>query len=128
MLNTRHKEVTLIVGAGITGLTAAYFLSKGGERCLLLEKEEDIGGLCRSYKLDDIIFDLGPHLFFHNPHFETERFMMELIKGEGIIKRRFRFAIYTNGKYWKFPLNLFDLIIYPWKYKKHFILNYFKTK
>jgi len=125
MLNTRRKEVTLIVGAGMTGLTAAYFLSRGGEKCLLLEKEEDIGGLCRSYKLEDIIFDLGPHLFFYNPDFEAERFMMELIKGEDIIKRRFRFAIHTNGKYWRFPLSLFDLIIYPWEYKKHFILNYF---
>jgi protoporphyrinogen oxidase len=126
MLNKRYNEATVIVGAGITGLTAAYFLSKGGQQCLLLEKEEAIGGLCRSFEMDDIIFDLGPHLFFHNPDFEAERFMMELLKGEDIIKRRFRFAISTDGKYWRFPLNLFDLMLYPWEYQKQFLSNFLR--
>lgn len=113
----------VIVGAGMTGLTAAYFLSREGGKCLLLEKEKDIGGLCRSYKLDDIIFDLGPHLFFNNPDFEAERFMMEILKDEKFIKKRFRFAIYNKGRYWKFPLSIFDMLFYPLDYKKHFLLS-----
>lgn len=121
------EKVTLIVGAGITGLTAAFLLSKEGEKCLLLEKEKVVGGLCRSYTMDDIIFDLGPHLFFHNPDFEAEKFMMELLKTEKVIKRRFRFAIYNNGKHWKFPLGFLDLLLYPLKYKKHFLLSIVKT-
>lgn len=121
-INT-SEEVTLIVGGGMTGLTAGYLLSIEGEKCLLLEKEKVVGGLCRSYNLDDIFFDLGPHLFFPNPDFESERFMMELLQDEAIIKQRFRFAIYNNGRYWKFPLSIFDLLFYPLDFKKHFFLS-----
>jgi len=118
MKNTQSKDVTLIVGAGMTGLTAAYKLSMKGESCLLLEKENKVGGLCRSYRLDDITFDLGPHIFLYNPYLEAEKFMMDILKDEKIIKRRFRFAIYIKNRYWKFPVNILDILLYPWKYKK----------
>jgi protoporphyrinogen oxidase len=122
----KTQKVTVIVGAGITGLTAAYRLSCAGERCVVLEKNKEIGGCCRSFKLDDIIFDLGPHFFFYNPDFEAERFMMSLLKDEKIIKKRFRFSIFKNRKHWKFPIGLIDMILYPMEYKVQLMSRLFK--
>ena len=122
------QEVTLIVGAGITGLTAAYLLSRAGERCIVLEKNKEIGGLCRTFKLDDIIFDLGPHFFFYNPDFEAERFMMSLLKDEGIVKKKFRFSICNDGKNWKFPISIIDMILYPMEYKLQLLSRLFAKR
>lgn len=53
------ERFMLIIGAGMTGLTAAYTLANAGEKCILLEREDTVGGDCRTYILDDITFDLG---------------------------------------------------------------------
>lgn len=39
-----------IIGGGFTGLTAAYYLSKSGQRVTLFEKEETLGGLAHGFK------------------------------------------------------------------------------
>ncbi|MCR5673763.1 MAG: FAD-dependent oxidoreductase [Lachnospiraceae bacterium] len=50
----------LILGAGPSGLTIANMLMKKGERDLLvLEKEPEAGGLCRSTDVDQSPFDIG---------------------------------------------------------------------
>lgn len=49
----------VIVGAGISGLTAAAYLSKEGHDVTLLEKSEDIGGLIGSFEKDQFVFDHG---------------------------------------------------------------------
>ncbi len=122
-----QDEVTLIVGAGITGLTAATLLAESGVKCLLVEKEEAVGGACRRLVLDDIVFDIGPHIFLFNGQW-AENFMMDLLKGEKIIKHRFRCAIQSEGRLWKFPVSLFDLLMYPWTYKKQMIAGFLKKK
>ena len=38
-----------IIGAGITGLTAAYELSKAGHQVTVLESTERAGGLARTF-------------------------------------------------------------------------------
>lgn len=108
----------LIVGAGITGLTAAAQLAAAGRKCLLIESAEKVGGLCRTYELDDIRFDFGPHLFFYNPHSATDRFMLEVLKDEKVVFNRFRWAIHAKGRYWLMPVNIPDILFhYPLRYK-----------
>lgn len=119
------EEVTLIVGAGMAGLTAATLLAEKGQKCLLIEKELTVGGGCRSYVLDDIVFDMGPHIFLFNDQ-PAEKFMMKLLDGEKVIKRRFRCAIHSKGKLWKFPISIFDVMMYPWQYKKQMIEGFLK--
>lgn len=53
---------TVVVGGGPAGLAATYALA--GKDVVLLEPEEDLGGLCRSFRVADCIFDLGGHAFF----------------------------------------------------------------
>lgn len=41
-----------ILGGGITGLTAAYYLAKDGHRITVIEKEKILGGLAAGFKSD----------------------------------------------------------------------------
>lgn len=54
------SEVT-ILGAGLSGLSASYHLQKESH---LYEKENKVGGLCRSIHKQGFIFDHGPHILF----------------------------------------------------------------
>ncbi|MCK4427078.1 MAG: NAD(P)-binding protein, partial [candidate division Zixibacteria bacterium] len=55
-----------ILGAGLSGLSLAYFLqnTKKISNIEILEKEEEVGGLCRSFNLNGIYHDIGPHIIF----------------------------------------------------------------
>ena len=50
----------LILGAGPAGLSVAAKLKQYGEKSfLVLEKEQEAGGLCRSTTVDNAPFDIG---------------------------------------------------------------------
>ena len=50
----------IILGAGATGLSLGCALKKKGiEDFLILEKENEAGGLCRSTEVDGSPFDIG---------------------------------------------------------------------
>ncbi len=51
----------IVVGGGISGLMSALVLSKHGNRVLVLEKDEVVGGNCRSYQVGGFTVDTGPH-------------------------------------------------------------------
>lgn len=54
------KKKYLILGAGPAGLTVANKLKEKGETdFLLVEKEKEVGGLCRSEKVDGSDLDIG---------------------------------------------------------------------
>ena len=59
-----HKNNFLIVGAGPSGLSAAYELSKINSQINIYEKLDKVGGLARSLNFRDCKFDIGPHRFF----------------------------------------------------------------
>ena len=46
------KKRVVIVGAGMAGLTAAAYLSKENYEVLLLEKNNNTGGLVNTFKRD----------------------------------------------------------------------------
>lgn len=52
--------MVLILGAGLAGLSAAHHLQ--GRDVLVLERETEVGGLCRSIREDGFTFDLTGHL------------------------------------------------------------------
>ena len=49
----------IVVGAGVSGLTAAAFLAKFGHSTLLLEKEPRCGGLVNTFERNGFTFDGG---------------------------------------------------------------------
>ena len=53
----------VILGAGLAGLSAAYHL---GEDYEIFEKQDRVGGLCRSETLDGFTFDYAIHILYSN--------------------------------------------------------------
>jgi len=54
-----NKYNTIIVGGGIAGLTSAAYLSRAGQKVLLIEKNKECGGLVNSFTRDGFQFDAG---------------------------------------------------------------------
>ena len=70
----------VILGAGLSGISTAYFLQNNPnvEKIILLEKENKLGGLCRSIKKDNYIYDIGPHILFSKDK-EMLNLMLEVL-------------------------------------------------
>lgn len=65
-MNNRIR--TLILGGGLSGLSAAFHLKRD---YLLIEKEAEVGGLCRTTQTNGFLFDMTGHwLHFRNPYIE----------------------------------------------------------
>lgn len=49
----------IVVGGGMAGLTSAVYLARAGRKVLLVEKNNECGGLVNSFKRDGFHFDAG---------------------------------------------------------------------
>ena len=56
----------IVVGAGISGLTAAFWLRQEKRQVLVLEKNEEVGGTMGSYGSGDFVFERGPNSILNN--------------------------------------------------------------
>jgi protoporphyrinogen/coproporphyrinogen III oxidase len=59
-MDTGKVDVT-IIGAGLTGLTAAYYLKKNGCKVILIEKNSKAGGVIDTVKEDGFVIETGPN-------------------------------------------------------------------
>lgn len=57
------KKRVVIVGAGISGLTAGLYLLRYGYNVKIIEKNRNVGGLVHSFIKDGFYFDTGPRAF-----------------------------------------------------------------
>ena len=74
------KKNVIILGAGLAGLSTAWHLKQKGIKAAVYEKEDTVGGLCRSQKIDNFVFDYDGHLLhFHNNY--TLELAKKLLKG-----------------------------------------------
>ena len=89
----------VILGAGMAGLSAAFHLK--GKEYQLFEREEAVGGLCRSMDKDGFTFDHTGHLL-HLSQPYTQKLLDGLLPGQ-LIKHQRNSAIYFQGTYVPFP-------------------------
>jgi oxygen-dependent protoporphyrinogen oxidase len=68
-------EEIVIIGAGITGLTTAYWLKKEGFKVKVLEANDEVGGNIKTIRHRDFIFDTGP-----NSGLETTPLISQLVQ------------------------------------------------
>ncbi len=73
----QHKAI--IVGGGISGLSAAYYLAKGGIRPLLLERRPRVGGVIQTVLQQGCVLEEGPDGFM-----AAKPWAMNLIREVGL--------------------------------------------
>jgi oxygen-dependent protoporphyrinogen oxidase len=76
-----------IIGAGVTGLTAAFYLKRGGVPVTVYEAGARVGGAIQSLRQNDFLAEFGP-----NTILETSPKISELIRDLNLESRR----IYPN--------------------------------
>lgn len=91
---------TLILGGGIAGLSLAHFLNR---KTTILEAQTEAGGLCRSFYVHGVHYDVGPHILF-SKNKETLDFVTGLIPTNQIRRSN---QIYYNGRFIKYPFENF---------------------
>jgi len=96
----------VILGAGLSGLTCAYYLK---DNYSIFEKGLRVGGLCRSEKIDGFTFDYTGHLL-HLKRDENKRLIKKLL-GKNLFLQKRKSWIYSKGVYTKYPFqaNIYGL-------------------
>jgi protoporphyrinogen oxidase len=98
-----------VIGAGPAGLTAAYCLSKEGRSVLVIEKDPlYVGGISRTVRYKDFLFDIGGHRFFSKSK-EVVDLWREILPDDFIERPRLS-RIYYGGKYYSYPLSAFEAL------------------
>ncbi|QYO68653.1 NAD(P)/FAD-dependent oxidoreductase [Leptolyngbya sp. 7M] len=97
-----------IIGAGPAGLTAAYELVKRGVLPIVLEKANLVGGISRTETYKGYRFDIGGHRFFTKVP-QVQQFWYEILQDEFIQVPRLS-RIYYQGKFYSYPLSLFNAL------------------
>ncbi len=70
----------VIIGAGITGLTTAYYLKKSGIDAIVVEKSGKVGGVIQTMRENGFIYETGPNTgVLSQP--ETQELINELDTG-----------------------------------------------
>lgn len=65
---------TIILGSGISGISAGYHLKRKGEDVVIYEKDNDWGGLCSNFTIDGFRFDKFVHFTFSNDEYISKLF------------------------------------------------------
>lgn len=92
----------LIIGAGPAGLTAAYALAKRGVLPVVLEKDQQVGGIARTETYKRYRFDIGGHRFFTKVP-EVDALWREIL-GADFVKVPRLSRIYYDGRFYNYPL------------------------
>ena len=102
------SQTTLVLGGGPAGLTAGYLLERAGRDVLVLEAEDQVGGLAKTVEIDGYRFDLGGHRFF-TKSVEVDTLWHEILGEEFLLRPRMS-RIYWNNRYLDYPLRGSDVI------------------
>ena len=93
-----RKTENLIIGAGISGLTFA----SGASDYLIVEREREAGGYCRTIRRGGFVWDFAGHFF----HFKTDRFrkkFIDCVDPSEYVDRVKSTYIYYKGKLIDYP-------------------------
>lgn len=90
-----------ILGGGPAGLGVAFYADRAGLPFELYEGSPDLGGMCRTLRHGDHLYDRGAHRF-HDRDPEITRDIVELM-GEELVRVEAPSAILDGGRFIDFP-------------------------
>jgi protoporphyrinogen oxidase len=99
----RIRRVTelAILGGGPAGLGVAFYAHRAGVPFVLLEGSSELGGMCRTFRSGEHLYDCGAHRF-HDRDPEITRDLRELL-GDDLVRVDAPSAIRDHGRYLDFP-------------------------
>ena len=101
-----NASTIVIIGAGPTGLSAAYHCEQAGFfDYQLFEKDATTGGLCRSLYQDGFTFDYTGHLLHINDAYFAQ-FITQVIGLDNFHQINRRSFIYSHGVYTHYPFQV----------------------
>lgn len=96
-----------VIGGGISGLSTAFYLKRGGADVTVFEKEERVGGKMKTVREDGYIIETGPNGFL-----DGKPYTLKLVRALRIEERLYRSSdkarkrfIYTDGRLVRIPEN-----------------------
>lgn len=101
MTRDMHDVETLIIGAGISGLATAAALGKGSD-LVVLERDAEIGGYCKTVRQDGFVWDYSGH-FFHFKNRDIEAWLRARMPGQNIRSVEKKSFVSLKGKQIDFP-------------------------
>jgi len=117
-----EKDIDLVVvGGGLTGLSAAYIAAKEGKKVLILEAETKVGGLLNTFEVGGNRLEYYYHHFFTHDK-ELNWLIDELNLREKVIFKKTKMGVFSDKKIYPFdsildllkfkPIHFFDKILF----------------
>lgn len=119
------KKRIVVIGAGLAGLSAAWHLQRLGEEALVLEKELQPGGICRSKNLKGFSFDYDGHLL----HFRN-KYTFNLVKRFliGNLQRHIRNSqVFLRNYFIPYPFQA-NLYALPFSLRKRCLQDFIRSQ
>lgn len=91
----------IVIGAGLSGLTAASLLAKQGLNVLVAEHADRPGGSCGIFKRENAIFDQGAAMLygFGEHGFNAHRFLFNCLEEPfAVVKHELLYVVHYRGK------------------------------
>jgi oxygen-dependent protoporphyrinogen oxidase len=128
-----------IIGGGISGLSAAYYLSKAGISSTLLEPRPRLGGVIQTERIQDCVVEAGPDSFLSAKPWAMDLLRELGLEGEVIgsndhqrktfIRRRGRMVELPDGVQMLVPTKILPMAassLLSWPTKFRMALEYFR--
>jgi protoporphyrinogen oxidase len=100
-------EHVIILGGGPGGLATGHEVATKGGKVTVLEKNDYVGGLCRTIEDEGYRFDLGGHRWFSKNE-DLNNWFRHLMEGEIVMVNRIS-RIYYDGKFFFYPIRFSDI-------------------
>lgn len=104
-----EKNEVLILGGGLTGLSAGYVLSKAGFGVKVFERDLSVGGLSKTVVHGGFCFDLGGHRFIAQAK-AIDEFVRNIMGDELVLVPR-KSKIYMRNRYFDYPLRPLNAMV-----------------
>lgn len=120
----RDKEI-IVLGAGVAGLCCAYSLVKAGYKPIVIERNDTVGGICRTIAFGDFKFDIGGHRFITN-YEDVFKLVSDILPQEQILNPSRKSVIRFRNEEIGYPIQIKDIFSLDLKLKSKMIFDYLK--